>query len=48
VEFPDKGWIVDIPEGIALTVGDVVVEWTIYLDDAPPASGEIDVASTRM
>lgn len=36
-------WLVHLPVGSALKSNDVVIRWTIYLDDAPPSFGEIDL-----
>ena len=42
-DFPESPMSVQVPAGRLVHEGDVVLRWTIFLDDAVPCSGEIDL-----
>lgn len=42
--FPEPGFLLSIPEGKPLTDFEPKLKWTLYYDDSPPNSGEIDLA----
>lgn len=41
--FPDGSWFAHVPSGTAPDSHKLLLRWAIYLDDMPPAFGEIDV-----
>jgi len=43
VFFPNLNWFIHLPAGEPVERHGVLLRWTIYLDDAPPSSGEIDI-----
>lgn len=44
IRFPEPGFLLRIPEGNPLTDFEPKLKWTLYYDDFPPNSGEIDLA----
>lgn len=46
VIFPGGKWLIDfVPPDVALAAYHPMLKWTIFLDNAPPCSGEIDVSA---
>ena len=43
VWFPTRDWVIQVATGQQIKGKSIVLGWTIYLDDAPPNSGEINV-----
>jgi Schlafen, AlbA_2 len=41
--FPNHEWHIHVPVGAPIYKSTILLHWTIYLDDAPPSSGEIDL-----
>ncbi len=46
VIFPDESLIIHVPAGTPLEKQGVILSWTVYLDDAPPSTGVIDVTES--
>ncbi len=42
--FPGESFSFHLPAGATVEKGTVRLRWTVFLDDAPPSSGEIDLA----
>jgi hypothetical protein len=43
VVFPDQDWFIRVPARTPVAKRGVLLHWTVYLDDAPPSFGDIDV-----
>ena len=43
VFFPNQDWFIHIPAGVPVEKRGVLLRWAVYLDDAPPSMGDIDV-----
>lgn len=41
--FPNKDWHIHVPAGTRIERHGILIRWTVYLDDAPPSIGEIDL-----
>lgn len=39
IEFSEN-WVIRLPEGVLLHERDIVLLWTVFLDNAPPSKGE--------
>jgi hypothetical protein len=44
--FPRGDWVIEVPHGRSLAEDHTTLAWTIYLDDSPPCTGEIDIAES--
>ncbi len=43
IKFPEHPWFIHVPAGAHIPRRTVRLSWTIYLDDASPSTGEIDI-----
>jgi hypothetical protein len=43
ISFPDCTWSILVPAGASMPKRLARLHWAIYLDDAPPSTGEIDI-----
>ncbi|PKO02906.1 MAG: hypothetical protein CVU43_05665 [Chloroflexi bacterium HGW-Chloroflexi-5] len=41
--FPNEVWHIHVPAGTRIERRGILLRWTVYLDDAPPSMGEIDL-----
>jgi hypothetical protein len=43
IQFPQQSWFVDVPAGEVVSKPPARISWTIFLDDAPPVRGKLDI-----
>jgi hypothetical protein len=43
LQFPPFAWLIEIPEGRSMRDGNLTLLWKVFLDDAPPCEGSLDL-----